>query len=90
MYLEKNITKDKLEYKYKGIEELNKKIKKGDKIGKVEVISNNKVIYTYDVYLDSDIKYYNYLLYISIILLLILLIIIIKKLMKRKKYINKC
>lgn len=85
LYLEKNITKDKLEYKYKGIEELNKKIKKGDKIGKVEVISNNEVIYTYDVYLDSDIKYYNYLLYISISLIIIILIAIMKKHIKRKK-----
>ena len=76
LYLEKTTNKETIEYKYEGIEELNKDIKKGDKLGKVEVINNNKVIYTYDVYLDIDIKYYNYLLYISTCLVAILLIII--------------
>ena len=89
LYLEKTIKKENLKYKYSGIEELNKKIKKGDKLGKVDIINNGEIIYTYDVYLDTDIKYYNYLLYVSIILLLILLIIIVKKLMKRKKYVKK-
>lgn len=83
LYLEKTTNKKTIEYKYSGIEELNKDIKKGDKIGKVEVINNNKVIYTYGVYLEADIKYYNYLLYISIGLLLILLFVFIKKLRKR-------
>lgn len=74
LYLEKTTNKETIEYKYSGIEELNKDIKKGDKLGKVEVINNNKVIYAYDVYLDTDIKYYNYLLYINISLVSILFI----------------
>ena len=84
LYLEKTINKDSLEYKYKGIEELNRDIKKGDKLGKVDIINNGDIIYTYDVYLDTDIEYYNYLLYISIGLILIILLIFIKNI-KRKK-----
>ena len=77
LYLEKNINKENLVYEYEGIEELNKDIKKGDKLGKVDIISNGKVIYTYDVYLDIDIKYYNYPLYIGIGVTILLFVCII-------------
>lgn len=84
LYLGKSITKENLEYKYEGIEVLNKDVKKGDKLGVVNVISNEDVIYTFDVYLDADIKYYNYVLYISIGIGIILTFLIALK-MKRKR-----
>ena len=84
LYLEKSI-EGNLTYKYEGIEELNKNIKKGDKIGIVNVINNNKVIYTYDVYLDTDIKYYNYALIIGVVFFLLSVICI---LIIRKKHIK--
>lgn len=85
LYLEKSISKEKLIYKYEGIEQLNKDIKKGDKLGNVDIISNDKVIYTYEVFLDTDIKYYNYPLYIGIVIGITLLIcLILKKLIKKK------
>lgn len=86
LYLEKNINKDNLEYEYEGIEELNKDIKKGDKLGKINVISNDKIIYTYDVYLDTEIKYYNYPLYIGIA---VIVLVIFFMLFKQKKYKKK-
>lgn len=80
LYLEKTIKLEDLEYKYEGIEELNKDIKKGEKIGKVSVLNNDKIIYEFDVYLDTDIKYYNYPLYIGIgIFVLVVLFLIFKK-----------
>ena len=80
LYLEKTILKENLIYKYEGIEELNKDIKKGEKIGKVSVLNNNKIIYEFDVYLDIEIKYYNYPLYIGIgVFVLIILFFIFKK-----------
>lgn len=82
LYLSKNINKESLKYEYKGIKEINKDIKKGDKLGIVNIISNNEIIYTYDVYLDIDIKYYNYALYISIGLGFILLIFVFSILKK--------
>lgn len=84
LYLEKNISKEKLTYKYEGIEELNKDIKKGDKLGIVKILNNEEIIYTYDAYLGTDIKYYNYPLYIGIGIALILIIVIILKLIKKK------
>lgn len=85
LYLEKTIQKENLKYEYNGIEELNKNIKKGDKLGKVDIISNDKVLYTYDVYLDIDIKYYNYPLYISVGVIILLFISIMHKKIKKKK-----
>ena len=66
LYLEKTINKENLTYKYDGIEELNKDTKKGDKLGTVTILNSEKALYTYDVYLDTEIEYYNYPLYIGI------------------------
>ena len=83
LYLEKTITKDKLIYKYEGIEVLNKDIKKGDKLGTVTILNNEDILYTFDVYLDIDIKYYNYTLYIGIgVISLLIIFILFKKLKK--------
>ena len=82
LYLEKTITKDNLIYKYEGIEELNKDIKKGDKLGTVTILNNEDILYTFDVYLDTDIKYYNYHLYIGIGVIFLLFIFLLFK--KRK------
>ena len=82
LYLEKTVSKENLKYEYDGIEELSKDIKKGDKLGTVNVIKDKENIYTYDVYLDIDIKYYNYPLYVCIgivTLVPIVFILIIRK-----------
>lgn len=85
LYLSKTINKENLIYEYEGIEKLKKKIKIGDKLGKVKVISDGDIIYTYDVYLDVEIKYYNYLLYIIVSLSIIILISILSYVIKRVK-----
>lgn len=83
LYLEKTITKDQLTYKYDGIEELNKDIKKGGKLGTVTILNNEDILYTFDVYLDIEIKYYNYPLYITIgFISLLIIFILVKKLKK--------
>ena len=80
LYLEKTISKENLIYKYEGVEELNRDIKKGDKLGTISILNDEKVLYVYDVYLDTDIEYYNYLLYISVgIIILIMTFLFIKK-----------
>lgn len=77
LYLEKKY-KNNITYKYEGIDELNRKIKKGTKLGEVKVLYEEKEIYSYDVYLEDEIKYYNYILYIGIILVFIVTIGVIK------------
>jgi len=90
LYLEKTV-KDNLKYEYDGITELNRKIKVGDKLGVVNILSKDEIIYTYDVYLDTEIKYYNYILYVSIgvVIILLLTIFIKKRKIKRKKKLKK-
>lgn len=84
MYLKNdaNIT-----YEYIGEEELNYKINNGDKLGVINILNNDDLIYTMDVYLNENIKYYHPVLYsvLGIILVVICLVILIVKNKKRKK-----
>ena len=89
IYLDNNIKPDDIEYTYKGIKELNYRIKKGAKLGAVTAKYNNKVLTIYDVYLDEKIEYYHPILYtvmiISIIGLISSYVSIKNKKKKRKK-----
>lgn len=83
-YLLKSTTKDDLIFVYDGVNTITKKIKKGDKLGTVSIYSSDELLYTYDIYLDIDIKYYNYLLYgVICIVVLLLGLICFKKLLKK-------
>ena len=83
-YLPNDVDVNKIKYKYKGVTTLNKKKKKGDYIGKVKIVYNDDTLDTYKVYLDKDIKYYNYFL-LLIPLGIILFIIWIKIKLKKSK-----
>ena len=83
-YLENNYDKNLLTYEYNGIEEINKKIKKGDKLGIVSIYYNDELLEEKEIYLNKDIKYKNYLLLIIIgIIILSLLVILLRKKKKR-------
>lgn len=84
-YLSNDIDVSKIEYKYSGVDTLNRKIKKGDYLGKVKIVYNNDVLDTYKVYLDTDIKYYNYWLLLIPIVIIILIIRTKIKLKKKKR-----
>lgn len=88
-YLKKSISTDDLSYDYKGLEEINYKNKKGDKLGVVDVKYNDKLLVSYDVYLNEDLKYYHPVIYsiiaISIILMLISLKMISSGKSRKKK-----
>lgn len=83
-YLENNYDKNLLTYKYEGIEEINKKVKKGDKLGVVSIYYDDKLLEEKEVYLNKEIKYKNYLLLvITGIIVLVLLLILLRKNKKR-------
>ena len=88
-YLKKSISTDDLSYDYKGLEEINYKNKKGDKLGVVDVKYNDKLLVSYDVYLNENLKYYHPVIYsiiaISIILMLISLKMISSSKSRKKK-----
>lgn len=88
LYLEKSIDDDDIKYEYKGIEQLTYKNKKGQKLGVVSVKYKDKVLTTYDVYLNDTLEYYHPVIYSVMIICIILMIgslISIKKNKKRKK-----
>ena len=78
IYIGNDVDLSKIIYEYKGIDKITKKIKQGDRIGIVNVIYNNDVLYTFDVYLDKKIKYYNYTIYVIIGLSVLIFFIIYK------------
>lgn len=85
LYLENGIRKNKIKYEYDGIEELNYKIKKGDKLGTITILYRDTKLLTYDVYLDEYLEYYHPILYGVIALCLIIMIISLRCILRRKK-----
>lgn len=83
-YLKKSISTDDLSYDYKGLEEINYKNKKGDKLGVVDVKYNDKLLVSYDVYLNEDLKYYHPVIYSIIVISIILMLISLKMISSSK------
>ena len=84
-YLSNDVDVNKIKYKYSGITTLNRKIKKGDYLGKVKIVYNDDTLDTYKVYLDKDIKYYNYFLLLIPLGIIIFIIWVKIKLKKSKR-----
>lgn len=97
MYLENSYNKDELIYKYSGIEEIPYDMKKGTKLGKVEVYNKDTLLTTVEIVLEEEqefdlIKFIKInkfqvgIVVLSIILLItIITTLIIKKKKKKKK-----
>ena len=84
-YLSNDVDINKIEYKYSGVKTLNRKIKKGDYLGKVKIMYASDTLDTYKVYLDKDIKYYNYWLLLIPVGIIVLIIWIKIKLKMHKR-----
>lgn len=82
-YLENNINKDLLTYKYNGIEEINKKIKKSDILGKVYIYYDNELLDSIDITLDKEIEYKKYYWLLIPIIFVIFVVILLRKRKKR-------
>lgn len=96
MYLENTYDKEKLIYKYKGIEEITYDIEVGTKLGKVELYNGDTLLTTVEINLEEEMEFdlikflsINRVAVISILVIILLVIIslvcIIKKLNKKKK-----
>lgn len=83
LYLDKDMDLDKIEYIYDGVDRLNYKIKKGDKLGKIKVSYDDNILYTYPVYLTENIRYKHTKLVITILGIIVLLLI--RKMIRKKK-----
>ncbi len=86
LYLSNDVRKNRIKYIYKGLDEINYKYKKGDKIGTVDIIYEKETLYTYDVYLDRNLKFYHPILYGTIVILIIVMIYSLRGVLKMIRY----
>ena len=86
LYLSNDIRRNRIKYIYEGVEEINYKIKKGDKLGTVKIVYENETLSTYDVYLDKDLKFYHPVLYVTIFVLFIIMIYSFKYVFQSFRY----
>ena len=73
LYLSNDIRRNRIKYVFDGVDEINYKMKKGDKLGTVKIVYENDNLSTYDVYLDQDLKFYHPVLYGTIFVLFIVM-----------------
>lgn len=85
LYLANSTRKNRIKYLYEGVEELDYKIKKGDKLGVIKVEYEGKLLTTYDIYLDQELEYYHPVLYAMIIISVILMISSLKAIFSKRK-----
>lgn len=85
LYLKNNINLEDLDYFYDGVDELNYKIKKGDKLGTVTVLYNDKKLTSYDVYLNEDLKYYHPVIYTVMFIAIVFMIISLIQIKNNKR-----
>ena len=94
LYLSNDIRRNRIQYVYEGVEELNYKYNKGDKLGTVKVVYDDSVLTTYDVYLNDNLEYYHPVLYLVIFVSIVIMILsieamIVKKKKKKRKKVKK-
>lgn len=84
LYLNNEIKNSDITYKYEGINEINKDIKKRDKLGTVTIYNKNELLKIIDIYLEKELEYKSYIwLFIPIGIIFILLLVFKKR--KKKK-----
>lgn len=85
-YLKNDMDFNNIKYEYNGIELITKDIKINDKLGTINILYNDELLDTYDIYLNEKIEYkMNIFLLVIPILFLILLSIMIKKYKKKHR-----
>lgn len=84
LYLENNSI-DNLTYEFDGAKEIKYNTPKGSRLGTIKVYDDGKLLYESDVYLNTDIEYYNFYLIGFIIVFLILIIVVIWKIRRKKR-----
>ena len=88
LYLSNDIKLEDLKIYYKGKKELERKIKKGDKIGQYIIEYNGEVIYKEDAYSPIDVKIKlkaSHKIILGIVIFIVLYMIVQRKKRKRKK-----
>lgn len=58
-YLKNNYKPEDIQIRFEGVEELNYKIKKDDKLGKIQIVHQDEVLKEFEVYQESSLYYYD-------------------------------
>lgn len=85
LYLENSIRKNRIQYVYRGVEELNYHYHEKDKLGNISVMYDDTELVNYDVYLNDTIHYYHPVLYGIIIVAVVMMIWSISRIKKSSK-----
>lgn len=94
-YLKNDFDKSKVEYDYKGLEQISYFTKEGITIGNVKIMYDGKELSSFDVIYKATLSFsilsFIWLnkLYISLFLIIIILLVLIKKKLKKKRKIKK-
>lgn len=90
VYVKKDIDTDKIKYVYNGKKEIDYTYKIGVKIGSIDVVYKDEVLYTYDVIVKEEIKKFPYyIIYISILFIISILYLSRKYIKKKIKKLKK-
>ncbi len=91
LYLPNDFNKEDLRYEYSGMKKLDSKIKKGDKIGHLNILYKGEKIYSENVYLEDNIKFSyivfmkNHIVYVMGLIIFTTLLFIVRKIKKTTK-----
>lgn len=91
LYLPNDFNKEDLKYEYSGMKKLDSKIKKGDKIGHLNILYKGEQIYSENVYLKDNIKFSyivfmkNHIVYVMGLIIFTTLLFIVRKIKKTTK-----
>lgn len=85
LYLNNEIKDSDITYKYEGINEINKDIEKGDKLGVVTIYNEDELLKTIDIYLEKELEYKNYIWLLIPISIIFILLLSFKKRKKKKR-----
>ena len=85
LYLNNQVKDSDINYKYEGINEINKDIKKGNKLGTLTIYNKDELLRTIDIYLEKELEYKNYIWLLIPIGIIFILLLIFKKRKKKKR-----
>ena len=85
IYLNNEIKDSDITYKYEGINEINKDINKGHKLGTVTIYNKDELLKNIDIYLEKELEYKNYIWLLIPIGIIFILLLMFKKRKKKKR-----
>ena len=85
LYLNNEIKDNEITYKYEGIKEINKDIKKDDKLGTISIYNKDELLKTIDIYLEKELEYKNYIWLLMPVGIIFIILLIFKKRKKKKR-----